>query len=341
MEKQNSQSINVETTNEYGNKHFCRYCGSSINEDSIFCSQCGKKQDTSNSVFLRIPFFNIQGILMNCKRFIKKKVSHVSSFPVDKMKINNFFRSILLFILIAIISFIVGSIICLVIGDDAVDCNPLKGWGYVLPIIIFYIIYILVVKLFSPMKKGKIAFSVFFGVVTLFIIGFEVYKDLSQRDSILNAENAPIINRTFLTSSLGDSYSEVLEKTKIDFASQINDSLTDINYIVLGNVVYGTLTFDRVRFDFAEGKLYRVYFRKTYSTRDSKMAGYNSLIDIFESKNYPHDPYRYNKYSNSIYYSDKHTELEIRYSVPEHDGDKQFIQLFYYDKDSNIIGKGL
>ena len=203
----------------------------------------------------------------------------------------------------------------------------------------------------------KIGFTII--VITTFVLGgyfckgkYQQYqveqREKAYKDSIEASKNAPKINRTFAECSLGDSYDVVKKKINtiysndsiVYFCGVRNNSLYYDDHITLYDVVYGNRTYNKISFYFYQDKLYKVYFRKKYESYNSKMSAYNTFTDLFNEKNYPHDM-RYDKYNNSHYYSDKYTRLELRYSVSEFDGEKQYIGIEYYDKTSGKEESGL
>ena len=170
---------------------------------------------------------------------------------------------------------------------------------------------------------------------------YDEYKWEQEKIAQEELKNAPIINREFLSCTLGDDYSSVLQKVKKEYRECIVDSLSDMGSIVLSNVSYGSRIYDMMIFSFYKGKLYQVCCQKNYDTEKDKKNAYKHFQEILEQKNYPHDSVKYNKYRNSFHYLDKHTELTLAHSADQYNGYDQYVKLVYYDLNSHQKDEGL
>lgn len=224
-------------------------------------------------------------------------------------------------------------------------------YAFLIPTILWGLLYI-----YHLSKKIGIIIIVLMTIGLLCHFGIVKYhhyqveqREKAINDSILAANNSPKINRTFAGCSLGDSFDKVNKvihsiyknDSIITFWGVKNGSLTNDNRITLYDIKYGNRTYTSIKFSFYHNKLAKVLFKKEYKSLDSKLGAFYSLRDLFESKNYPHDGLLYDKYSNCRYYSDKYTQLELRHSVPEHDGNDEKISICYYDKTSGMEDSGL
>ena len=212
-------------------------------------------------------------------------------------------------------------------------------YGVLVPALVWGVVYIFT-------KNKKVGWLLTAGLsASVFVFWgtnkYDDYKKEQEKVKQEELENAPIINREFISCTFGDSYSSVLQKVKKEYRECIVDSLSDMESIVLSNVSYGSRIYDQMRFDFYKGKLCQISFRKNYDTEEDKEKAYKHFQEILEQKNYPHDSKKYNKYYNSFNYLDKHTELKLRHSIYEYDGYDQYVQLVYYDLNSHQKDEGL
>lgn len=204
-------------------------------------------------------------------------------------------------------------------------------YGALLPAIFWGAAY-----LYRINRKIAIAIPAVFVLVSVGFWGVNKYAQYSKY-----CKEHPSINRTFADCEFGDKYADVLETLKKNYGKFINRQLTKSDKIVLDKVTYGNNYYDRLNFVFYNDKLYSVYFKKVYGTEQSRDADYDSYDLLFRSKGYAYDDLKENIFSNCHYYSDTHTELKLRYSVPDFDGDELFINISYYDKDSGQREEGL
>ncbi len=320
---------NIQETKESlnsSNNDNCKKSGKDTPEDSSFCNSGSRQVGITSNLFTNLSVTKRIGLVLTAIWFVYQIVLlYADNQGDDYIDYEVWF----------------------------VDTNFSDYYAYGNGEFVFYALFIPAIiwglsYIFELSKK--IGFTII--LITTFALGgyfckgkYQQYqveqREKAYKDSIEASENAPKINRTFAECSFGDSYSDVYKVVKSKYGNCINDSLSNTSEIVIGRVYYGNFFYDRLRFDFYKGKLYQVYFRKSYETRSDRDYGYKNFKDIFEGKNYPHDAVKYEKYNNNYFYSDKHTELSLRYSVPEYDEDDYFVQIIYYDKNSGQREEGL
>lgn len=318
---------------------YCIRCGKQIDADSEFCTHCGASQRVDKSERVDTPV----------KETHTDKLVSLSPNQKVGLTLTGIWCLIHLAMLFAspLEEGDVDESIWFVDTDFSDFYAYGKGefifYAILIPAIVWGAAYIY--KISKKVALSILAFLVFCSGAYWIKVKYDKYSEEKKLEQLKIEEeaaaNAPIINRVFCDCNFGDSYSEVYKVVKSKYGNCINDSLSDSSSIVLGRVNYGNYFYDRLRFDFYNGQLYQVYFRKSYDTKSNRDNGYRNFKDLFEGKSYPHDAVKYEKYSNNYFYSDKHTELSLRYSVPEYDGDDYFVQLIYYDKDSGQREKGL
>lgn len=289
---------------------YCPKCGKEIDVDSTFCTHCGFTINSSIETNIWSKMKNNQriGIVITGLWMLV----HLCFFVSDPLA-EGYNDETLWFFDSEFSEFY------------AYGLGEFMFYGVLVPALVWGVVYIFT-------KNKKIGWLLTAGLTASVLVFWGTNKYL---------ENAPIINREFISCTFGDDYSSVLQKVKKEYRECIVDSLSDMKFIVLSNVSFGSRIYDRMRFDFYKGKLYKVYFRKTYETEKDKENAYKHFQEILEQKNYPHDSEKYNKYNNTFYYLDKHTELKLRHSVYQYDGYDQYVQLVYYDLNSHQKDEGL
>lgn len=303
---------------------YCPKCGKEIDADSTFCTHCGFSLNPSigTNLFSRLTSNQRIGLVIT-GLWIIVHLCFLFAEPLKKGRIDK--------------------TIWLIDSDFTQFCAYGLGefmfYGVLVPALVWGVVYI-----FTKSKKVGWLLTAGLTASVLFFWGtnkYDEYKKEQEKVKQEELENAPIINREFISCTFGDDYSSVLQKVKKEYRECIVDSLSDMESIVLSNVSYGSRIYDRMRFDFYKGKLYQVYFRRTYDTEKDKENAFKHFQEILEQKNYPHDSGKYYKYYNTYYYKDKHTELKLRYSIREYDGYDQYVQLVYYDLNSHQKDEGL
>lgn len=307
---------------------YCPKCGKEIDADSVFCTHCGFTLNSSIKTSIWSKMKNNQriGIVITGLWMLV----HLCFFVSDPLE-EGYNDETLWFFDSKFSEFY------------AYGLGEFMFYGVLVPALVWGVVYIFT-------KNKKVGWLLTAGLsASVFVFWgtnkYDEYKNeqeiVKQKELQEKLENAPIINREFISCTFGDSYSSVLQKVKKEYRECIVDSLSDMESIVLSNVSYGSRIYDRMGFDFYKGKLYQVYFRKTYDTEKDKENAYKHFQEILEQKNYPHDSEKYSKYYNSSYYLDKHTELKLRHSIYEYDGYDQYVQLVYYDLNSHQKDEGL
>ena len=162
---------------------YCKYCGKEIDSDSRYCRYCGKTQDKSKSF-------------------------------IESLK--KLLRGFLKLVLVAAICYGFGLIIYYCIGKDAVEETPLGAWGFILPQFLAYLFYKILSFAYPLNGKKKTILATFLAVLTIALIGVEVYTALSKTEQEKQEYDPQqsTINRIFLGCSFGDSYSHVEETLK-------------------------------------------------------------------------------------------------------------------------------
>lgn len=314
---------------------YCKNCGKEISQDASYCNFCGSKQDSKvGTIFSNFSKTSrialvLTGIWAVCHLVLLYSDNPGKDYIDDEVWLldTNF-------------------------SDYyAYGNGEFVFYALFLPVIAWGLSYIYVLR-----KTIGITIIIIMSIALVGYFGTRKYhlyqteqREKAINDSIEAAQNAPIINRTFVGCSFADSFEKVHKRilsiykndSIVIFIGVNNGSPTFDNTITLFDVDYGNKSYEKIKFYFYQNKLSKVRFYKKYKSYDSKMASFNSLIDLFESKNYPHNDLLYNKYSNSRYYSDKYTRLELRYSVPEFDGEKEQISIVYYDTTSGQEDSGL
>ncbi len=296
---------------------YCPKCGKQIDADSTFCTHCG--------FTLNAPIkTNFWSKLANNQRIgvVITGLWILIQFCFFVSEPNNY---------------VSGDTTLWFFDSDFTDFSAyglgeFVFYGLLVPAIVWGLIYI-----FPRNKKVGIGLSTGLAVSLLLFWGTGKYQDYKKD----REQRKPIINREFLSCALGEDYSSVLQKVRKEYSQCIVDSLSSKESLVLSKVSYGSRLYNSMSFDFYKGRLYQVCFKKNFNTEDDKLSAYENFKEIFKQKNYPRDYEKYKKYSNSYYYIDKHTELQLRYSVYEYDGGEQYVQLFYYDLNSHQKDEGL
>lgn len=308
----------------YKHHRYCKYCGKEIDTDSLYCRYCGQKQSMNKSV----------------------------SFPRISLPSKDTWKKILRgcfdWALAAAICFVIGLIICLIlcyfIGDNAVDETPLKGWGYILPLFMAYILYRILSFVYTLKGKKKVILAAFLTIFAIALIGLVAYaamKGVERREQEYKSFSSDTINRTFLGSSFGDTFSQVektLNNKGLNPQSRISNNGN--KQLLITNTKYGSYDVDTIFFTFDEDRMFNFMISiNTIDIEDYRSNyTYNSLNDLLESKYQYKRDYSEN-YNNSIKYSDDSTEVTL-WHRSNIDGYKMYsVELIYYDKASGYREK--
>lgn len=180
---------------------FCKYCGKAIEQNITYCPHCGNK--INGTIGLHIFRFKLP----------KRTTIQI---------IVRFFLKYLLFLALL---FGVAAALCAITGS-----NHLWGlWGYVLPPIICYLLYKLIIFAYTPSFSKRKAIRIVLTIVALSVMGLEVILDLK--------ENKPEEIKVY--DSFNNTY---IPKAKLDSVLQIistnlnskNDSIKiECAYLVL------------------------------------------------------------------------------------------------------------
>lgn len=264
---------------------YCPKCGKEIDVDSTFCTHCGFTLNSSIETNIWSKMKNNQriGIVITGLWMLV----HLCFFVSDPLE-EGYNDETLWFFDSEFSEFY------------AYGLGEFMFYGVLVPALVWGVVYIFT-------KNKKIGWLLTAGLTASVLVfwgtnKYDEYKKEQEKVKQEELKNAPIINREFISCTFGDDYSSVLQKVKKEYRECIVDSLSDMESIVLSNVSYGSRIYDRMRFDFYKGKLYKVYFRKTYDTEKDKENAYKHFQEILEQKNYPHDSEKYNKYNNTFYY---------------------------------------
>lgn len=294
---------------------YCKHCGKEIDSDSLYCRYCGKKQNLNKS-------FSFPKLSLPCKESWMK-----------------FLRGCFNWAIVAAICFGLGLIICYCIGDDAVDETPLKGWGYVLPPFIAYILYRILAFVYSLKGKKKAIVAACLGILAITLMGAEAYaavKSAKQLEQEYQSARPDSINRTFLGCSFGDSYFQV---EKVLNAKALNPqsklSHNGNKQLFVTNTQYGGYDVDSIFITFLDDRMFHFMISINTIEFDDYRSNYtyNSLRDLLESK-YHYKKDLSNHYDNSLKYSDDSTEVELWHKANKDGYEKYIVTLSYYDKTS-------
>lgn len=296
---------------------YCKHCGKEIDADSPYCRYCGKKQNKRK--MLSIP---------------------ILSLP-NKESWRRFLRRSLNWVFVCAICFSIGCLICLCIGDDAVDANPFKGWGYILPPFIAYLIYRIITFAYSLKGKKKTILAVILAIFAATFMGLEVYFTLNyeaQLEQEYQSNTPENINRSFLGCSFGDPF-ELAGKSLSDRGLNPQDIISEDGNRrwLISNTKYGKYNVDTICFSFYKDKLFNVWISINTIDFDDYLHNYTyqSLRDLLEDKYSYRRDYTHN-YKNSLTYSDDSTEIKLWHKANDAGYEKYSVTLNYYDKTSGF-----
>lgn len=313
---------------------YCRYCGKQIDDDSTFCTFCGKSQIANNikeqsHTTHQYTFLNyIYKIKKNFFKFLKN----------DKVRR---IIKILLYLIVILFSSISLSIAFeyLIQTEDTVARYFSMDLLISGTLAFFSVLSIL-------LSYKKIRYIYIYAIVTVFLyagyiyslINYAKYEANTSSNTII--EDNRVINRTFCGISFGDSYSdcfEILEKyadeNNIEDRSLTLDSIKGLTSYTLNNLNYGKLRLDTLKCYFYNRKFYqiRMIVNIDYTDQENNWT-YNSIKDIVNQKYYSLE--RRTDYNNTQEYSDSHTEIELWHSF-KFDAPHQ-VRITYYDLDSGF-----
>lgn len=307
--------------NDMVSKHiqYCKHCGKEIDADSLYCRYCGNKQD--KTISLPLTKFSL----------------------LNKESWRKLLRVLLKWIIVAVACFGIGCLgmfICYLIGgEDSVCSNALKGYGYILPPFIAYLIFKILSFTYSLKGKKKTMIAILLAILTAAFLGWLIYAEITYTErekQEYKSSTTDAINRTFLGCTFGESYATV-EKTlnQRGLNPQNKVSKNGNKQWFITNTRYGKFDVDTIFFTFFQDKLFDVYISINTLDIDDYRNNYTykSLSDLLEDK------YRYkknlsHKYRNSQMYSDEDTEILLWHKANGDGYEKYCVSIDYYDKTS-------
>ena len=296
--------------------HFCKYCGKRLEFSSIYCPYCGKKlQGYSASILER---------LLPKKETIQRGV-----------------QSLLMIAIVFILSLAISIALCSIIGEK----NDDTAIAYLLPPIIGYFLFKIIVFAYSPSSSRKKLLAIGLMFITLAVMSIETFIFIRQsknEEAVSETKTPQIINRSFLGVSFGASHFQVallLQKAGYTLYQNAEDE------ICLTRTDFGKYEADSIFFNFYNDKfisIHIVFNSMSYEDYYNDYT-YKSISDLLEKK-YPNSK-DYTKYNNVLYYSDTQTEVRLWHKGGDKstwykdrennkDYDQYSVTLTYYDKTS-------
>ncbi len=300
------------------NINYCNNCGKRVEIGTNYCPYCGSKLvENSFSIF----------------RY---------QTPI-KVTIQKVVQSLLKFSLIVVLSFIIAAVVFNLFNLEDDDYI----YNIVLLTILSYILYKIIVFAysFSSLRKKQlgiilsIVYIVFLCLITYQYLPKEQINKTNKYGEIENEQNNPSkkINRTFLGSTFGDSYSDVVN-TLIENGYEWT-KVSGKNSIILTNIEYGKYKADTIYLSFFNDKFFNIKLSFNNLSKEDfeNNYTYNSINDLLYKK--------YSllklgqKYNNSILYDDYYTEIKLWHKgdlsiYSSYDYKKYYVTLNYYDRTS-------